>query len=1240
MKPFLRALSLMLLTLPVGCITQMSAQTHNEFIAYPGDVPSQGTLPEWWVDVHVVGNTANSVGRIERCKQIRQPDEFLVDVVIFNVTRIAGCRFTLYYDDRYVDFINADLDFILTSAGGALQSVLATEMPNSVFIAANIDPCDPKASGEGVLARLKFKAKKPYGQSGFDIDPFLYFHTWEVDPFTFPCGVVPFEQELNYGVSQVYVDPTGNIGCWTVTDSTDVADLDPGDAVADANQELGVIGTTLRSAIQEANEIEGPNKITARVEDEAREGGDSCHIKILSALPALVDDTGGTEIDATTQQMRSAGPLTCFPGLIMTPALLLPPPPVGLVVRSSDNTIRGVGFFGFPASGILITGAAATNNEVECSFFGANGSGVSIAGNASENRIGGPDPSEGNLISGNIGNGVTIANSNNNSIVGNFIGVDFTGLIARGNRGDGVSISNSFDNIIGGNETADMNVISANGKSGINVTGTLSTQNIIRNNMIGTDYSGTIDRGNTLEGILIDGGAHQNIIGGHMPLDPTRGNVISGNDAYGVRISGSDTDDNLIQSNLIGTNRNGTAGIANGIATAPAPVGSGVRIESGAQNNIVGGLFLLGGGAGNLISGNMRHGVHISDLTTDNNLIQNNNIGTNFNGSAAIPNGLPGPPPQGSGVVIDQGAQNTRIGGSLAGEGNLISGNHADNILVEGPLTDNNVIQDNLIGPDRTHSMSLAPAGSHSGVRVSDGPLNTKVKDNTISGHLRHGIFIEGVTQTEILQNFIGSTNAPNVRNGIYLGPLVVTPVAGGPSFSLAGSSNNFISRNSIGESGLNGILIEGVSDATGIAPSNGNLLTSNFIIANEANGIEIRNHANQNFVGGFIAAARNIISGNFDNGIRISSTNSNSIPDSNQIAGNYIGTDTSGTVASPNGFFPIEDDAGIFIGGTNTFIGPGNLISANSGAGIEIHGPAASGNIVFSNLIGLQSDSVSALGNDGDGILVTNGANNNTIGALDSLNMISFNGNHGVNVDTIAGQGNRIIASIFRSNAGLGINIGADGANQNDMRDQDTGPNDLQNYPELVSVKFTQNTTTVTGIVESTPNMELTLSFYANKACDPSDFGEGEIFLGTMKVMTDVDGATDFVFASDIPSVGSFITATCTNDDRSTSEFSRCTEVLNSTVSTQDAQVNIGAISLFPNPAQDMTRLELRTRVSEATEIHIHDDMGRLVRAISFDPDQGYSSHMIDLTGLLAGLYFVDVWFESQSATLKLLKL
>jgi parallel beta-helix repeat protein len=180
--------------------------------------------------------------------------------------------------------------------------------------------------------------------------------------------------------------------------------------------------------------------------------------------------------------------------------------------------------------------------------------------------------------------------------------------------------------------------------------------------------------------------------------------------SVGVYIYGANTSGNVVQGNYIGTNAAGNDALTNSVI--------GVLISQSSGNTV----------QGNLISGNRLVGLEIAGGTASRNLAQGNKIGTNFNGTTAIPNGLDG--------IFISDAPNNSIGGTTAGAGNLISGNGSVGIQLFGPLTLGNVIQGNALGLDSAGRPTLRnPAG---GIFVNTGPRNNKI-GGTAPGQANRG---------------------------------------------------------------------------------------------------------------------------------------------------------------------------------------------------------------------------------------------------------------------------------------------------------------------------------------------------------------------------------------------------------------------------------------------------------------------------------------------------------------------
>ncbi|HWN09270.1 MAG TPA: Calx-beta domain-containing protein [Pyrinomonadaceae bacterium] len=195
------------------------------------------------------------------------------------------------------------------------------------------------------------------------------------------------------------------------------------------------------------------------------------------------------------------------------------------------------------------------------------------------------------------------------AVRGSYLGTDAAGAADLGNTvRAGVEINGNNNNAIGGPNAADRNVVSGGNGSGIFIINGASN-NTIQNNYIGTDKSGLLELQNTGSGVIIDNRTNNTI----------RGNVISGNDADGVLIRGDFTGlttPNQILGNIIGLKANGTEAMGN--------IGSGVKLQSGATNHIIGGTSP---GDGNIIAFNGGDGVSIASGV--NTSVRGNSIFTN-----------------------------------------------------------------------------------------------------------------------------------------------------------------------------------------------------------------------------------------------------------------------------------------------------------------------------------------------------------------------------------------------------------------------------------------------------------------------------------------------------------------------------------------------------------------------------------------------------------------------------------
>lgn len=269
--------------------------------------------------------------------------------------------------------------------------------------------------------------------------------------------------------------------------------------------------------------------------------------------------------------------------------------------------------------------------------------------------------------------------------------------------------------------------------------------------------------------------------------------------------------------------------------------------------------------------------------------------------------------------------------------------------------------------------------------------------------------------------------------------------------------------------------------------------------------------------IGGNTPAARNVVAGN-----RVG------ISGRFIVTGNYIGTDSSGLRQGYGNGTGISYAAVI---GTAA-PGAGNVITGNNIA-IEVGG----GTTIQGNLIGPRADGSASLGNSA---AISVSGRNNKVGGLGAGegNVIAFNAGIGVAVGSVSARTlsdeNPILSNLLYAN-GRDIDLGRDGVTNNDSQDQDTGANQLQNFPVISAVSHDAATTTVTGGLNSTPSTSFTLQFFATS----SGYGVGQKLLGTEIVTTNSAGDARFEFTFPVSTASDdFVAATATDPNGNTSEF------------------------------------------------------------------------------------------------------
>ena len=294
---------------------------------------------------------------------------------------------------------------------------------------------------------------------------------------------------------------------------------------------------SLRQAILDANANAGLDTIAFNVSGAGCNGSGVCTITPASGLPTF---SSPVLIDGYTQPGSS--PNTNAQGALNTV--------IKIVIDGS--TVQGTGFQFTSVNGSTLRGLAisghwnyaiswyfADGGTVAGCFIGTNAAGTAILGSANirgidaefanDFHVGGPNPADRNLVSGNLQTGIFIHGQSSNGLVqGNLVGTDITGA-ALLQTGVGVGIGSGGttadamfrDNVVGGYS------------EGIYPQNTNDTnfQMSILHNWVGTDVTGTVHLGNDYNGIFIGGKQIQ--VGG---VGAGEGNVCAFNGGAGVLV--------------------------------------------------------------------------------------------------------------------------------------------------------------------------------------------------------------------------------------------------------------------------------------------------------------------------------------------------------------------------------------------------------------------------------------------------------------------------------------------------------------------------------------------------------------------------------------------------------------------------------------------------------------------------------------------------------------------------------
>jgi hypothetical protein len=477
-------------------------------------------------------------------------------------------------------------------------------------------------------------------------------------------------------------------------------------------------------------------------------------------------------------------------------------------------------------------------------------------------------------------------------------------------------------------------------------------------------------------------------------------------------------------------------------------------------------------------------------------------------------------------------------------------------------------------------------AGYNSGSTVRGLVINN-IRSNAITASNSGGHNIQG--------NFIGTDPSGTLAKG-NLSSAARAIILGISGFNYIGTNGDgefdAAERNLISANGNPNSPTFGT--AVLVNTGNDNVIAGNFIGVDRTGRQALGNYGRAITINGFLSyqnrigtdgdgvsdqLERNIISGASAGTASLASALPNAVQIANDshhnvVAGNFIGTDVTGTQAIGNALWGVLLATNVFenrVGIDPTHIGDDpdhpnyeherNVISGNAVGGL-IFGINSHDNLAWGNYIGTQADGVSPLGNGDFGMGIGTGASHNQIGGSRDdaeadvalkANTIAFNGGPGVAVghrsiasgasnstlDAPVATGNSIRGNAIYSNGTGGIDLGGtfnfntfltawNGVTLNDSAGH-VGPNNFQNFPVLTSALTSGAGTTVTGTFHSgaagglpyQPSTSIVLDFYANASrghafTDPGNdvtsyYGEGQTYLGSASVLTDANGNASF---------------------------------------------------------------------------------------------------------------------------------
>lgn len=547
--------------------------------------------------------------------------------------------------------------------------------------------------------------------------------------------------------------------------------------------------------------------------------------------------------------------------------------------------------------------------------------------------------------------------------------------------------------------------------------------------------------------------------------------------------------------------------------------------------------------------------------------------------------------PLGPEILLD-GNNNTIDNGFsiINASGITIKGFIIDNftygIQIYGTSANGNFIKGNYIGVNYNASDT---AGNYIGIEIIGGATNntiggtTSADRNIVSGNEHIGIRAVDANSNIIIGNYVGTDRTGTFAIGNYDGVSIEGTAKYNRVGGTAAGEGNLVSGNV-----AYGVPIFGAGCNENIVIGNliGTDVTGTQIIPNTY-GLLFDDGAANNIVGGYTAVERNILSGNSGYGVFLYNLGTNS----NQVIGNYIGTDITGTISVPNANGIVID------GAAKTHLIDSNLISGNLQHGIIIHITGTDSHIITRNYIGTDYTGQNPLPNGFDGIRIAEGSKSNIIGGTpEEGNIIAFNGGNGVTIMNDEDDFNRISCNSIHDNTGMGIDLFPPGVNANDVGDTDTGPNQGMNFPVIEWACDFHDPREFSGYLY-TPNPEkCEVQIYISDSENGTN-GEGAEYITSAYP----DNSGYWLVVNPDIHLGTYVIALAIDSLGNTSEFSD-NLMVDICENINELSVENDKFNIYPNPFQNQINFDFAVQSNSIVEIKAYTLDGKFITTLYYE--------------------------------------